>query len=108
MKAFDDDLRWKVIYHQFLLCLSADLTANILFVSKRFMYNVRAIYRWSGDVTRLKRKGRQRLLSGMLGRQVDNYILYFISVDSHLILGEARGPIGSIGSQNGSIDPSGL
>ncbi len=93
MKAFDDDLRWRVIYHQFLLGSSADLTANVLFVSKRFVYNVRAIYRRSGDVTRLKRKGRQRLLSGMLGKQVDNYILYFISADSHLIVGEARGAI---------------
>ena len=38
--------------------------ANVLFVSKRFVYKIRAIYRQSGDVTRARRRGRQRLLSG--------------------------------------------
>ncbi|XP_028394601.1 uncharacterized protein LOC114518809 [Dendronephthya gigantea] len=63
MKAFDDDLRWRVIYHQYLLGSSAQLTANSLFVSKSFVYKIRAIYKRNGNVTRAIRRGKQRLLS---------------------------------------------
>ena len=70
MKAFGDDLRWRVIYHQFLLGSSAELTANVLFVSKRFVQKIRAIYRRNGNVSRARRRGKQRFLSGELTRQL--------------------------------------
>ena len=70
MKAFGDDLHWRVIYHQFLLGSSAELTANVLFVSKRFVQKIRAIYRRNGNVSRARRRGKQRFLSGELTRQL--------------------------------------
>ena len=60
MKAFGEDFRWRVIYHQFLLGSSVELTANVLFVSKRFVDKVRRIYRQKGDVTRTRRRGQLR------------------------------------------------
>ena len=64
MKALDNDLPWRVIYHQFLLNSSVELTAKVMFVSERFVNKIRAAYRQSGDVTRARRRGRLRLLSG--------------------------------------------
>ena len=63
MKVLHEDLRWRVIYHQYLYGSSIKETANVLFTSTAFVSKIRRLYRQRGEVNRKRRTGRQRILS---------------------------------------------
>ena len=63
MKVLHEDLRWRVIYHQYLYGSSIKETANVLFTSTAFVSKIRKLYRQRGEVNRKRRTGRQRILS---------------------------------------------
>lgn len=63
VKNLSEDLRWRVIYHRYIYGSSIEETARSLFVSKRFVSNIRALYEKTKDVKPTRRKGRPRVLS---------------------------------------------
>ena len=52
-----------MIYHRYIYGSSIEETARSLFVSKRFVSNIRALYERTKDVKPTRRKGRPRVLS---------------------------------------------
>ena len=63
MRVLHEDLRWRVIYHQHLYGSSKKETADCLFTSTAFVSKIRRLYRRYGDVSRQRRRGRQRILT---------------------------------------------
>lgn len=63
VKNLSEDLRWRVIYHRYIYGSSIEETARSLFVSKRLVSNIRALYEKTKDVKPTRRKGRPRVLS---------------------------------------------
>lgn len=63
VKNLSEDLRWRVIYHRYIYGSSIEETARSLFVSKRFVSNIRALYEKTKDVKPTRKKGRPRVLS---------------------------------------------
>ena len=62
VKNLSEDLRWRVIYHRYICGSSIEETAQSLFVSKRFVSNIRALYERTKEVKPTRRKGRLRVL----------------------------------------------
>ena len=63
VKNLSEDLHWRVIYHRYIYGSSIEETAGSLFVSKRFVSNIKALYERTKDVKPTRRKGRPRVLS---------------------------------------------
>ena len=63
VKTLSKDLPWRVIYHRYINGSSIEDTAQSIFVSKRFVSNVRALYKRTKDVKTARRRGRLRVLS---------------------------------------------
>lgn len=57
------NLRWRVIYHRYIYGSSADENARYLFVSKRFVSNIRALRERTRDVLSTMRRRGLRVLS---------------------------------------------
>jgi transposase len=53
VKAFTNDLRWRVIFHTVMYGASSRETAAALFVSLDFVHKVRRLYRTTGRATAL-------------------------------------------------------
>ena len=60
-KVLHEDLRWRVIYHQYSYGSSIKETENVLFTSTAFVSKIRTFYKQRGEVNRKRRKGRQRI-----------------------------------------------
>ena len=50
MKAYSQDLRWRVIYHQYLAGSSVQETADALYVSVGWVKKIRGMYKRRGHV----------------------------------------------------------
>ena len=63
VKDLSEDLRWQVIYHWYIYGSSIKETQRRLFVSKRFVSNIRVLYERTKNVKHAVRRERQRVLS---------------------------------------------
>ena len=54
-KVLHEDLRWRVIHHQYLHGSSIKETDNVLFTSTAFVPKIRKLYRQRGEVNRKRR-----------------------------------------------------
>ncbi|XP_078355939.1 uncharacterized protein LOC144640731 isoform X1 [Oculina patagonica] len=77
VKKLSEDLRWRVIYHRFIYGSSIEETARSLFVSKRFVSKIRALYERTKDVkpTSSRRRGRPRMLSYRDNRLIRSMVI---------------------------------
>ena len=64
VKAYSEDLRWRVLYQTHLRGLSAEEIADNLFVSKRWIKEIRRLYSTTGKVSRSPRKGTCSIMTG--------------------------------------------
>jgi hypothetical protein len=63
MKAYSDDMHWRIIYRWKIYGSSAVDTARLLFVSANFVYAMRHTYANTGGIWKRPRRGKARILS---------------------------------------------
>ena len=68
VRAYGDDLRWRVVYLKYLQQMGTDAISETLLVGKNFVRNVVRRYRETGDVKRRPHGSRPRCLTRKLGK----------------------------------------